>query len=229
MSMSQPFLLHINTAMNEAYVALSRGNELIGSVDNDNPFDHAAFVQPAIKALCEENGIVFKDIKALSVVNGPGSYTGLRVGLAAAKGICYAMNIPLICLHSLDWMALSAKGMDVDLICPMIDARRMEVFTAVYDTSFTYIIEPTAMVLDRNSFQELLEKHRVAFLGNGAVKWKALMEAEDMVILEKAGTTLDQIQMAYNRWEFKKFDELAYTEPFYVKEFYSPAFITKKQ
>jgi tRNA threonylcarbamoyladenosine biosynthesis protein TsaB len=227
--MSQPFLLHINTALNEAYVALSKGKEMIGSLENSNPFDHAAFAQPAIKALCEQHAVAFKEIAAVSVVNGPGSYTGLRVGLAAAKGICYALNIPLICLHTLDWMALNASGMDVNLICPMIDARRMEVYTAVYDTSFKYIIEPTAMVLDKSSFQELLLHHRMVFLGNGAVKWKAFMETEEMAIIEKAGKPSDQAMMALDKWVLKKFDELAYVEPFYVKEFYSPAFIMKKQ
>lgn len=227
--MNTPLLLHINTALNDAYVSLSRGADTIAQLQNNNPFDHAAFVQPAIRDLCIQHGIQLKDIQGVSVINGPGSYTGLRVGLSSAKGLCYALNIPLICINTLDWLAKGAGNLNADWICPMIDARRMEVFTALYDKSLQYVIEPTAMVLDENSFNEPLSKHQILFLGNGAIKWKSIANSSNAIFSDTTGNAPDQGLMAFEQWVQKKFADLAYVEPFYIKEFYNPSFIMKKQ
>lgn len=227
--MNKPILLHINTALNDAYVGISQGDELMGTVSNDSPFDHAAFLQPAIKELCHANNVSLKQIDAVTVVNGPGSYTGLRVGLSAAKGICYALNKPLICINSLEWLATNMTDANADLICPMIDARRMEVYTALYDRSLKCVLEPTAMVLSNESFSDSLSKHSIAFIGNGCTKWKSVVQHPHALFPESNSGVHEQMKRSLHKWASKVFDDLAYAEPFYIKDFYSPAFFIKKQ
>jgi len=227
--MNKPLLLHINTALNDAYVGFSGGAEIIGNAFSENPFDHAAFLQPAIKELCRKNDISLQQIDAVTVVNGPGSYTGLRVGLSAAKGICYALNKPLICINTLEWLAKNINDEKVDLICPMIDARRMEVYTALYDRSLNVLLEPSAMILTDESFHDALSKHSIAFVGNGSNKWKSMVQNPRALFPASCSGIDEQVNLTVRKWESKVFDELAYTEPFYIKDFFSPAFIAKKQ
>ena len=227
--MNKPLLLHINTALNDAYVGFSRGADIIGTATSDSPFDHAAFLQPAIKGLCSENKISLEHIDAVTVVNGPGSYTGLRVGLSAAKGICYALNKPLICINTLEWLAKNINDEKVDLICPMIDARRMEVYTALYDRSLNVLLEPSAMILTDESFSDSLSTHSIAFVGNGSNKWKSMVQNPRALFPASCSSIDEQVNLTVPKWESQVFDELAYTEPFYIKDFFSPAFIAKKQ
>jgi tRNA threonylcarbamoyladenosine biosynthesis protein TsaB len=220
--MNKPLLLHINTALNDAYVGISQGIELMGTASNESPFDHASFLQPAVKQLCEQFNISLDKIDAVSVVNGPGSYTGLRVGLSAAKGICYALNKPLICINTLEWLAKSMCDENIDLICPMIDARRMEVYTALYDRSMDCIMEPAAMILSEESFQASLSKHQIAFIGNGSIKFKPLVQHANALFPASFNGIKEQMNLSIHKWESKVFDDLAYCEPFYIKDFYSP-------
>ena len=212
--MNKPLLLHINTALNDAYVGFSQGADIIGTASSESPLDHASFLQPAIKALCSENNISLGHIDAVTVVNGPGSYTGLRVGLSAAKGICYALNKPLICINTLEWLAKNSADANVDLVCPMIDARRMEVYTALYDKSLNALMEPCAMILTEESFRDALSKHSIAFIGNGSTKWKSMVEHTNASFpLAQSGIN-EQISLSLQRWESKDFDDLAYAETF---------------
>src|SRR5258708_17366566 len=112
------YILNIDTAVNNASVCLSKNNELVNIAINENLKDHAAWIQPTIKKLIESAGIRLKEIDAVAVSNGPGSYTGLRIGLSTAKGLCYALNIPLIAIGTLDMMAAAAENKNTDLICP---------------------------------------------------------------------------------------------------------------
>jgi tRNA threonylcarbamoyladenosine biosynthesis protein TsaB len=227
--MHQPIILHINTALNKAYVGLSHGDQLLAMLENENPMDHASFLQPAIKELCKKTERPISSIQAVSVINGPGSYTGLRVGLSAAKGICYALNIPLICINTLDWLASSVKIKKSDMVCAMIDARRMEVYTSMYDDQMNCKLEPMAMILDENSFQETLSKHQIAFVGNGAEKWKSITNSSHALFPKTESSIKEQIELTLKHWSLQAFSNLAYTEPFYVKDFYSPSLFMKKQ
>ena len=229
MKMHQPIILHINTALNEAYVGLSQGKQLLATLENDSPMDHASFLQPAIKELCKITDQSISSIEAVSVINGPGSYTGLRVGLSAAKGICYAKKIPLICINTLEWLASSVKIKNLDLVCPMIDARRMEVYTSMYDIQMNCVLEPTAMILDENSFDESLSKHRIAFVGNGSIKWKSIIKNSHATFPDCNGNIDHQVELTLKKWSHKDYNDLAYTEPFYVKEFYNTSLFMKKQ
>jgi tRNA threonylcarbamoyladenosine biosynthesis protein TsaB len=214
-------LLHINTALDHAYVALSRDNILLATRENGVQKEHGSFLQPAIRSILLEANVSMNEIAAVSVVNGPGSYTGLRVGLSAAKGICFALDKPLICLSTLDWLARPFNSYMTDIICPMIDARRMEVFTAMYDNSLNMVVPPQALIIDENSFPEL-ESKKILFTGNGRNKLqKRISEHPNTLFPTISAGFSDQVNMAYTLYGEKQFSNLAYTEPFYLKPFYT--------
>ena len=214
-------ILQINTAFSEASIAISCNGELLLEMQNPDQYDHAAFLQPAILELCTKTNIPLKELHAVSVVNGPGSYTGLRVGLASAKGICYALNIPLICINTLEWMAVGNASNNHEWICAMIDARRNEVFTALYDQVGNLLMPATAMVLDENSFEPELEKHPIRFIGNGAEKWKALCQHKNASFPSSLENAEHLASLSFQCYTKTAFADLAYSEPFYIKEFYS--------
>jgi tRNA threonylcarbamoyladenosine biosynthesis protein TsaB len=214
-------ILQINTALSEASVGLGVDGQLQQVLRNSIQQQHAAFLQPAIQTLCRQLDIPLKALDAVAVMNGPGSYTGLRVGLSAAKGICYALGIPLICINTLQWISTGNGHADADLICPMIDARRMEVFTAVYNKKQETILEPAPLILEPQSFLPLLENNRMAFIGDGAPKWQTICNHPNAIFPEpKHGPEAFHL-LASVAFEKKNFADLAYAEPFYLKGFFT--------
>jgi tRNA threonylcarbamoyladenosine biosynthesis protein TsaB len=170
-----PLLLNIDTATGHASVCLSKGDVVLGMIESTEQKNHASFVQPAISELMAGAGYTLNALDGIAVTAGPGSYTGLRVGLASAKGICYALNKPLILINTLEVMAQAVVSRETSidpstLICPLIDARRMEVFTALYDSSLHEIEPPHALVVDENSFAAVLKVQSVVFSGSGHAK-----------------------------------------------------------
>jgi tRNA threonylcarbamoyladenosine biosynthesis protein TsaB len=216
------YLLHINTALEKAHIGLSKNDVIIAERENSIQKEHGSFLQPAIKEICHETGISLNNIAAVSVVNGPGSYTGLRVGLSAAKGICFALDKPLICLSTLEWLAHPFNRYMTNIICPLIDARRMEVFMAMYEpVSLGLVIPPQAMVIDENSFPEL-ETQKIVFTGNGRNKLPERISAHpNSIFPTKEADLSNQVKMANMLYAEQKFSDLAYTEPFYLKPFYT--------
>lgn len=214
-------ILQINTALNEASISISRNGVLISELINGDQHEHAGFIQPAIKKICSQENISLHEVSAVAVMNGPGSYTGLRVGLSSAKGICFALNIPLICINTLEWIAFGNLRKDVELVCPMIDARRMEVFTAVYDHEMNMVIPSTAMVLDSGRFSNELERHRIQFCGNGASKWSAIINNNNASFGEETQDASHFSTLAFNTFRKNEFADLNNCEPFYLKAFYS--------
>ena len=152
---------------------------MLTMLENFEQKEHAAWLHVAVQQLMTNTGSRMRDLQAVAVTAGPGSYTGLRVGMAAAKGFCYALGIPLITEDTLKVMALAASEQlpQADLICPMIDARRMEVFTALYSQDMTRLLPSTAMVIDENSFSDWLSDHKVSFFGEGSDKCKPIITA----------------------------------------------------
>lgn len=214
-------ILQINTALQEASVSISFNGKLLGEKINPAQQEHAGFLQPAIADLCKEHNIKLADLQAVAVVNGPGSYTGLRVGLSAAKGICYALNLPLICINTLEWMAAGNLDLGTDLICPMIDARRMEVFTALYDQEMKVVMEPQPMILDETSFVDHLENKTVAFVGDGVEKWKNLCHHQHAHFPKTHHDAPTLSGLSHQYFIKNRFADLAYCEPFYTKEFHT--------
>jgi tRNA threonylcarbamoyladenosine biosynthesis protein TsaB len=216
-------LLNIDTAVETASVCLSGDTGVTGLVVNENQKDHAAWLHNAIDGLIQQAGVPITDLEAVAISIGPGSYTGLRIGLAAAKGLCYALNIPLITINTLEMMAHAVKNEPADLFCPLIDARRMEVFTGIYDQSLKEISKPGAMIINKNSFAGLLSSNKIVFCGNGSKKLQTVLSHANAVFSTVAATAADLAPLANANFVKKEFASLSYTEPLYIKEFYSPA------
>lgn len=217
---NNPILL-INTALEEASVGIAVNGKLIDQQLNPIQKEHASFLHPAIQSICKNNSITLKEIKAVSVINGPGSYTGLRVGLSAAKGICYANQIPLLCINTLEWIAYGNKEQATDLIIPMIDARRMEVFTAVYSKQMEIVTPPNNLILAEESYAEYLTHHQVLFVGDGAVKWEALCKHKNANFTKAQHQESDHAALAHVYYNEQIFSSLFEATPFYTKEFYN--------
>lgn len=220
---SPSHILLINTALDDASIAWSTDGRIVSEKINTITQEHAGFVQPAIEAVATEVQLDLSQLNAVAVMNGPGSYTGLRVGLASAKGICYALNKPLITINTLHWIAYGNHSDQVQYIVPMIDARRMEVFSACYDSTMKCISEPKANILDERSFSELLSLEKVLFVGNGAQKWSTVCKHPHAFFSEPKHNTEHFAELAWKLHEKNIYADLAYTEPEYTKAFYSTA------
>ena len=220
-------ILNIDTSTESASIALAHDEQLINLSRNNQQKDHAGWIQEAIQNLLADAGCRLNQLNAIAVTNGPGSYTGLRVGLATAKGLCYGLNIPLITIGTLHTMAIAAKQsmkdrdlpMDIHL-CPMIDARRKEVFTAVFDSQLNELISPAAMILDPSSFEKELNQHTILFFGSGSLKWKAICHHTNARYADIEWDSSAMVLPSYLRFREKKFADISYSEPAYLKEFY---------
>ncbi len=218
------FILHIDTASSSASVSIAENGIVIGAAENKLLNEHASFLQPAIKKLLDDAGISFDKLDAIAVADGPGSYTGLRVGLASAKGLAYALNKPLITIGTLPLMAhaaAQAEKNDSIFYAPMIDARRMEVFTAVYDAAGNEQLAPSAKILDNDSYVAVLLRSKVLFFGNGAEKWKRICTHPNALFSGDYSIVQSFAQCAFEAFKLKKFATLAYSVPQYLKEFYT--------
>ncbi len=214
------YILNIDTAIDIASICISKDDQVINISINKNQKDHAAWIQPAIKELVISSGITLRDIQAVAVSIGPGSYTGLRIGLSTAKGLCYALNIPLIAIGTLDMMAEAGLRDEVDLICPMIDARRMEVFTAIYNKNMEKVMPPEAVILDQHFVADLLNKNRILFYGNGSNKLKYLIHHTNAIFDNIEINSSLLVNISNKRLRDSDFNGLAYAQPMYIKNFY---------
>jgi len=224
------FILNIDTSMQSASVSISKDGILLHELTNTDLKEHSSFLQPAIKKILELTEINIQKINAVAVTIGPGSYTGLRVGMAAAKGICFALNIPLITINTLEALAATAiETFGVKkpvLICPMIDARRMEVYTALYTTNLDNLLAPCAMILESNSFATYFSTYKIFFVGSGVNKWEKICihrQEADFHNLEIKPQILNNL--SYKKYIIKEFADIAYSEPLYIKEFYTTKFL----
>jgi len=178
--------------------------------------------------MLEQARAEMKALEAVAVSAGPGSYTGLRVGMAAAKGICYALRIPLITVNTLRLMAeamVPRAKEEKALICPMIDARREEVFTAIYSAGMEEILAPQALILDKTSFEQILADNRIIFSGSGAGKWKILTPSKNALFCNQIIVTESFMRISARYLAEKKWTGLISSEPIYLKEFYTHAII----
>lgn len=221
-------LLCIDSSTTHASVALVNDGKLLCIKINLQQKDHASFLQPAIQEITKETGVSLSNLDAIAVTSGPGSYTGLRVGLASAKGLCYALNKPLITISTTKVMAHAAaeflseraKENESALLCPMIDARRMEVFTAVYTFGFNEVFHKQPLILNKDSFSDLLKQHKMYFFGDGAEKWKLICENKQAFFLSINWNAANMIAPATTIFNEKTFTPLVYATPEYLKEFH---------
>jgi universal bacterial protein YeaZ len=220
--MSRIILIETSTSLCSA--ALAEDGRIVSEKISGEPRAHASMTAPFVKELLDSNGFKVSDCSAVAVSKGPGSYTGLRVGVSTAKGLCFGAGIPLISVGTLDtlvWQALD-NGLlpeGCHRIVPMIDARRMEVYTAVFSTNGTQLTPTVAQIVDESTFRELLKEGPVLFIGDGALKCKDII-ADDKAFFEdcspKAASMLHPAQKALDEGIF---EDVAYFEPFYLKEF----------
>lgn len=221
-------ILNIDTALETAFVSIANDGVTIQETFNKEQKDHGAFLQPAIASLLKKANISINELDAVAVVNGPGSYTGLRVGMASAKGICYAIKKPLITVGSLPLLASQAiaennilKNEIPLLFCPMIDARRLEVFTAIYNNDLQIVETPGALVLNEHCFVNFLLKNKILFFGNGDEKWAKICKSDNALHKSIIINTLYMSIFSYKLFCAKNFSDNAYAEPLYIKEFYN--------
>jgi tRNA threonylcarbamoyladenosine biosynthesis protein TsaB len=222
------FLLHIETATPLCSVALSQNDQLIRAVESETPNAHSSLLSVYINELLDASGVSMRQLSAVSVSNGPGSYTGLRIGLSTAKGICYGLDIPLIVISTLQILAATElmennSLPENGLIIPLMDARRMEVFTAAYSNKLTEIIAPHALILSSDSYKDLLSANPCVFIGDGLEKTKPILSAFSNFISgnQRYPKAEAMAMLAYEKYQKNDFADVAYIEPFYIKEAYT--------
>ena len=214
------FILNIETATTNCSVSLSKeGKTIVLKEDNDKSYSHAERLHVYIDEVLKEANINSNKLDAISVSKGPGSYTGLRIGVSAAKGLCFALDKPLISIPTLDALAHQVK-MDDGIIVSMLDARRMEVYSAIYDSNYNEIRETQAQILDETSFNDYLEQGKVYFIGNGVEKTKTLINHTNAIFIEdKLPSANNMSLLADNKYKKNDTEDIAYFEPYYLKDF----------
>lgn len=218
-------ILTIETATKNCSVALSKNGLPIDAIDfNDGNFSHSEKLHVFIEELCEKTGNSLKDLDAIAISKGPGSYTGLRIGVSAAKGLCYGLNIPLISIETLEVLArtylLNNKVSSTDTLIPMLDARRMEVYTAVFNSKLEKLKETEALVLDSNSYAEYITNNYCHFIGDGATKTAALFSTTKHNFISTVYPSASAVHsLVFEKYQRNAFEDVAYFEPYYLKDF----------
>ncbi|WP_448607661.1 tRNA (adenosine(37)-N6)-threonylcarbamoyltransferase complex dimerization subunit type 1 TsaB [Paenimyroides ceti] len=213
-------ILNIETATKKCSVALAKNGKLIAikEIAEEN-FSHAEKLHVFIESLLKENAIDIKELNAVAVSKGPGSYTGLRIGVSAAKGLCYALEIPLIAIDTLEVIARQLVIEHDALIVPMIDARRMEVFARFYDADYKAVSETKAIIIDKDTFNHIDKK--MYLIGDGAPKCKEILNTSKFLYCEEIifPSANEMTAISYEKYQKSDIEDVAYFEPFYLKDF----------
>ena len=234
-------ILHIDTSGPEAIIGISQGLQVIASKQNNLSNTHGEFVQAGVEELCKATALQLKDIDTIAVTMGPGSYTGLRVGLASAKGLAFALNKPLIGLSTLSLLAKAAIGHSIETrnalledkqlqVFSMIDARRMEIFGAIYNSSLAYLATEKAIILDEPLLRSLLDNGPLICIGSGVTKTKILTQHLDFqnnlpLFLDCSYSIHEMAALAVDKFKANDFEDLAYSGPAYLKDYYQKPLI----
>lgn len=214
-------ILNIETATKNCSVSLGKkGKLLVVKELNEEKFSHAEKLHSFILEVLKEAGLKMKDLDAIAISKGPGSYTGLRIGVSAAKGLCYALEKPLISISTLESMARQVPLEKGDVVVSMLDARRMEVYSAIFDHQYLQIRETKAEILEADSFTKILAAGNVYFVGDGAEKFNELIKHENAKFLSGIYPSAKEMAMMSNtKYVASDFEDVAYFEPFYLKNF----------
>lgn len=213
-------ILCIETTTTNCSVALSvDGIVVFLKEDNNKQYSHAEKLHMFIKDVLVESKVSKNKLDAIAVSKGPGSYTGLRIGVSAAKGLCFALEIPLISIPTLEALAYQVKKSD-GIIVPMLDARRLEVYSAVFSNKKFQIRDTRAEVLDENSFTNYLNDNSIYFIGNGAEKFKPICNHSNAIFMDQNLPSSNEMGiLAENKYQNSEFENVAYFEPYYLKDF----------
>jgi tRNA threonylcarbamoyladenosine biosynthesis protein TsaB len=218
------YILLLETATKVCSVGIATEDGILSlREDVTMQYSHSSQLTSFIKEVTTEAGLSFSQLAAVAVSKGPGSYTGLRIGVSAAKGLCYAQDIPLISVNSLEVLANVAQNVlpeKPDFYVPMIDARRMEVYNAVFDFYLKPVRETIADIIDENSLEEFLIKGKVAIFGDGAAKCKEIITHPNAFFYEIVHSSVTGLaKSAFEKFQNQEFEDVAYFEPFYLKDF----------
>ncbi|MFP2995802.1 tRNA (adenosine(37)-N6)-threonylcarbamoyltransferase complex dimerization subunit type 1 TsaB [Spongiivirga sp. MCCC 1A20706] len=215
------YILNIETATTNCSVSVGKKNKTISLVElNEKGYSHAENLHVFIKQAVSEAGILLNDLNAIAVSKGPGSYTGLRIGVSAAKGLAFSLDIPLISVATLTSLAYQ-NATKADFVIPMLDARRMEVYALIHNQDHEPMAETDAVIIDENSFHEYLEKGTVSFLGNGAVKCVSVIQHTNAIFNTDilVPSAKEMTALSFAKYENNDFEDVAYFEPYYLKDF----------
>ncbi len=222
-------ILLIETATEVCSVALTADGKVVSFLENRDGFKHSELLTVYIERLFHDSGIVPDQIEAICVSRGPGSYTGLRIGVSVAKGMCFALDIPLIAISTIHSMAYfvafnsdfrEKQGQKNILLCPMLDARRSEVYTALFNFEAVPLTPVSAQIINNKSFEEELISNYMIFFGNGAPKCRHLITVPNAIFLDGFyASARFMSQLAEESYKKNNFENVAYFEPYYLKDF----------
>jgi tRNA threonylcarbamoyladenosine biosynthesis protein TsaB len=214
------YVLNIETSTTNCSVALSKSGSVVAyKEDNSLGYSHAERLHVYIDEVLQTAKVSIDQVDAIAISKGPGSYTGLRIGVSAAKGLCYALDVPLISVPTLEALAHQVDA-PKGAVVAMLDARRQEVYSAIFDDHFSELRATEAEVLTPESYQELLESSPVYFIGNGVAKTKALIAHKNAYFIEdKLPSAQQMCALSFEKYKTKNFEDVAYFEPFYLKDF----------
>ena len=216
------YILNIESSTTNCSISLALNGKLISIKEkNDESYSHSTKLHSFIDEVLKESNISIKELSAIAVSKGPGSYTGLRIGVAAAKGLCYSLDLPLISVSTLLILAKQIK-VDSGLIIPVIDARRDEVYSAIFDSSYNSVREVMPEIITKDSFNELISSNKLYFVGNAQEKCKRLIKNNSNLIFSSHETfpsSNDMAGLSFEKFRNSKFEDIAYFEPDYLKKF----------
>lgn len=217
------FILNIETATTVCSVSVSENGETIAFKETNNGYTHAENLHVFIDEVIKVASLNLKDLNAIAVSKGPGSYTGLRIGVSAAKGLAYGLNIPLIAIDTLQAMTYAAliTGIDNAVYCPMLDARRMEVYTAIYSQQLDFVKGTEALIVDETSIEQFSTYNKIYFFGDGMPKCKpSLSQLKNVNFIDGIiPSSRNMSQLSFKKYMTKNFEDVVYFEPFYLKDF----------
>jgi len=217
-SIAVSYILQIETSTTNCSVAISKKGKTIAVKEISDGYSHAENLHVFIKEILASTKLEYADLNAIAVSKGPGSYTGLRIGVSTAKGLCFALNIPLLALETLEVLAHQVKEVK-GFIVPMIDARRMEAYTKVFNAEYKSVREIKAEILDSTSFSEFFAKDKVVFVGNKTEKTQEVIQHENSVFIDTLPSANEMSELAYVKFEKNEVEDVAYFEPYYLKDF----------
>lgn len=217
------WILNIETASTNCSVSISKNGELISSKEvNSKKYSHQENLHGLIQSSIFHCNIELTNLSAIAVSKGPGSFTGLRIGVAAAKGLCFGLNIPLLSINTLTILSQKMKVEKGTLIAPMIDARRMEVYTQLHNHNNKIIKSSWAEILNSESFHNFLSKYKIIAFGAGSEKCENIIKHKNFSVNKKMlfPSAKNMVKLSFSKWKKKQYEDIAYFEPYYLKDFY---------
>jgi len=214
-------ILNLETATTNCSVSISQNNKMVCLKENNAvSYPHSEQLHVFIKEVLEEASLSFTDLDAIAVSKGPGSYTGLRIGVSAAKGLCFSLDIPLISVPTLQSMAYQVNALQEEVIIPVLDARRMEVYSSVFNSDYNEVRETTAEVINENTFSEYVAPSKVHLVGSGAEKCKEVLKYANILFdASIVPSAKEMAQISFKKFREGSFEDVAYFEPYYLKDF----------